>query len=261
MGHGAPKSRIIKAFKNARKNYDRAMVAHLIDVAVTYAKQALIDAVDNYLESSGMEFQLTGNTIAGFTAGVFNGGKLIKLINVLDVYPGLKRPTASYAQPGNTGFQDYGSGERIHPDNTWPRPKHVYEYDDDSLSFQPLGSGTNSIDDTARFLNQTRLSWYGKSDVVVMVANFTPYVEFLVEARDFDILQTLSFNIRNDLIAAFKATRFDVGKHFPDKDQKSDENTVEIAEVTDAGSFRDVAKDLGIKLFDEWMKTGKKSGT
>lgn len=245
MGSGAHKSRVINAFKRVERNYRKVTEAYLVKAASKYAEQALVDAVDDYLESSGVRQQLTGNTIAGFTAGIYLDGTLRGLINALEVYPGLRKPTSGYTQPGDTGFEDYGSGEMI---GRRPNPRRVLEYSDASgLEFQPTDPGGSSIADTAEFLRRKRTR---KGEVAIVIANYTPYIDFLVKSRDFDILATLSGNAEHDIIRAFKATPFN-----PDEYVSGRGDAINIAELDITGPDDSFLQALHEKLFEQWLKT------
>lgn len=204
MSSNSNKSSFINAVKRMKKAILSTENEWLVSLALQYARQALVDAVDNYIESSGIEKQLTGNTVAGFSAGIYKDGTMVSFINALDVYPGMKGITSDYAYPGMSGFNDYGSGEYINRDNK--KSPYVREYSQNKnpgLEFQETTPDSNAIKDTYEFLKKQMPR---KGFVYIIIAECSPYVEYLHDKRNFDILDTLYFNVRGDLVRAANST-------------------------------------------------------
>lgn len=156
----------------------------MMNAMIEYARQSLIDAV-YYYDKDKDTSNLTGNTISAFSAGVYVDGRLAyPVINILDVL-GIDSPTSGYTKPGDKGFSDYDSGEYIGSEDD----PAVREYGGEHLRFRPADAGGNAIDDTRKWLEEQHPR---RSHITVIVANCSPYVNFLHNMRDFEILDTIS---------------------------------------------------------------------
>ena len=195
------KSVIAKGHKKAEtiiKNY-------LCAIGEKYAKLALFEAVEGWDETAGSNANLTGNTRTGFCAAVYYNGKLeIGPITVFDLDGSdVKRPTHEYTRPGDSGFEDYGSGEYIGSEYD----PYVRKYSSPDLAFQPTQQGGLGYLDTIQWLSSHRPSGTG---LVVVVANAVPYAGYLREARKLDILDRASNSstVKTNLLSAFNEVRF-----------------------------------------------------
>ncbi len=236
MGKGSlankNKSRLIKAMKEAKANLKAITDALLIKACRAYAVQAVRDCVYNYLDSSGHK-QLTGNTAFGFAAGVFANGKLIKpIITAAAACPELRPPSRGYAKPGDTGFQDYGTNEFIEPGNK--RSPYVRNYKNGD-GFVNVRDG-NSTDDAKREISSYAVSSSDK--VTVVLVNAVPYAEFLMKERGFDIIESVKYNVKHDLIRIVEQTDFSAGggKH---TEEKRDITGKTLRQIMTGGHFEE----------------------
>lgn len=169
-------------FKRGRKKFVTLSERQLALVLKRYAVKVLRVAVSRYMWRGGKN--LTGNTITGFSAGIYIRGKCVEIINVLDIDKRLKEPTSGYTKEGKYGFEDYDSDEEITKD-TPVKPYHGgmgFQYTNGNL-------GRYSINDTKKWLNEKKVR---KDRICIVVANTSPYVEWLYEVRGFDILESVS---------------------------------------------------------------------
>lgn len=171
-------------FRKGRRKFGKLVELQLTLVLRRYAVKVLRQAVTHYMKDKETS-NLTGNTIAGFSAGIYSNGKCIEIINVLDIDKRLESPTSGYTYVGESDLTDYDTGEYIGDDND-PRVK---PYKNPNLSWQPTRVGGSSIENTARFLKDKKP---GGDGIFIIVANVSPYVEWLYEVRNFDILESVS---------------------------------------------------------------------
>ena len=171
-------------FRKGHKKFGRLVELQISLVLRRYAVKVLRQAVTHYMKDKGTS-NLTGNTIAGFSAGIYVKGKCIEVINVLDIDKRLEPPTSGYTTAGESGFADYDTGEYIGDENN----HSVKPYKDSRLSWQPTQVGGSSIENTAKYLRDKKPD---KNRIFIYVANVSPYVEWLYEVRNFDILESVS---------------------------------------------------------------------
>lgn len=171
-------------FRKGHKKFGRLVELQISLVLRRYAVKVLRQAVTHYKKDENTS-NLTGNTIAGFSAGIYVDGKCIEVINVLDIDKRLEPPTSGYTTAKKSGFADYDTGEYIGDENN----PSVKPYKDPRLSWQPTNVGGSSIVNTAKFLKDKKPD---RSRICIIVANVSPYVEWLYEVRDFDILESVS---------------------------------------------------------------------
>ena len=160
----------------------RMIKAYLVEIGERFAMRALYDAVRDWDSQRG-DIDLTGNTRTGFCAGVYYDGKLTRNpISVFEAEMSVQRPTFHFANVGDSGFVDYGSGEYIGGDND----PYVRQYNQSSgLQFQNAGDG------------------YGYE----VTSN---WLEYLREARKLDILESSSQSsvIATNMVNCFHEVKF-----------------------------------------------------
>lgn len=167
-------------FRKGHKKFRMLSERQLSLVLRRYAVKVLRQAVTHYWRAHGQS--LTGNTVTGFSAGIYIKGVCAEIINVLDIDKRLDPPTSGYTKQGKYGFSDYDSDEEI----TKEFPVKPYH---GNMNFQPTKVGGSSINDTARWLKDKKLP---KDGIFIIVANVSPYVEWLHEVRGFEILDAVS---------------------------------------------------------------------
>lgn len=159
-----------------------------------YAQAAVISAVENYSQDPNNS-NLTGNTISGFCAAVYYNGKTTEadIVRAIDEVGRLY--SYYYAKPGDSGFADYDTGELI---GTATNPS-VRDYAEDRgyswVNHESKGHGY--LDTTAFLLSHKPEITKG---FAVVVANASPYVEFLQTVRNFEILEKTNMDARRDFI-------------------------------------------------------------
>lgn len=192
---------IRKELKNGRNKLEAFMREHMELSMIEYADLAVLKAIEYYMSSHSKN--LTGNTIAGFSAGVYVNGNCVLVRNAIEVAKDVRPPTSGYTKPGMKGFNDYDSGEQIGGAND----PFVQDYNEDSgLFFNSTNVGGSSIDDTYNFLMNQHPP---KKRITVIVANVSPYINFLHRVRRFDILDSASNGsvVEEDVIKAFIKTK------------------------------------------------------
>ena len=181
----------------------RMIKAYLVEIGERFAMRALYDAVRDWDSQRG-DIDLTGNTRTGFCAGVYYDGKLTRNpISVFEAEMSVQRPTFHFANVGDSGFVDYGSGEYIGGDDD----PYVRQYNQSSgLQFQNTGDGYG-YEVTSNWLRSHRPKGEG---LVVVIANAVPYAEYLREARKLDILESSSQSsvIATNMINCFHEVKF-----------------------------------------------------
>lgn len=179
--------------------------AHLCSVGARFARLALTSAIEDWDEKGSDN--LTGNTRTGFCAAVYYDGRLVgRPITVFDIEGiSVKAPTYGFAQPGDSGFTDYSSGEHIGGDGG---PTSVKDYSKEGLSFVETQSKGFGYEETARWLRSHRPNGNG---LVVVVANAVPYAGYLREARKLDVLDSSSNSaiVVTNVMSAFREARFE----------------------------------------------------
>lgn len=193
-----------KVLKDGAKKARLIMLQHMENVFRKYAEIAVLQAVQYWREDKDAE-NLTGNTIAGFSAGVYVDGKCVDIVNALEV-AGINSPTSGYTFVGDKGLEDYDSGEIIEDGvrEYGPRkPGH----------FVKTKPGGNSIDDTRNFL--LKRANPPKKGVFVVVANCSPYINFLREVRNLELLDKTMSAAERNIITEFirRKMRFNMEDH------------------------------------------------
>lgn len=171
-----------KVINEGIKKMEKLIYSHLSRVGQDLAIHALMSAVDAY-DADDDTSNLTGNTRYGFASAAFINGKMIGgPYTVMDFDGG--GPTSGFVEVGDKGFHDYDSG-------TWIGSEvdpSVQEYKDDPLKFQPTAKGAKGYELTIEWI-KTKYKPPRKG-MSIVVANRSPYVDFLYDFRDFDILAT-----------------------------------------------------------------------
>lgn len=177
-----------KAIAANKKKVLEFIDQHQYEIMCDYAIFAVKEAVAYYEKHYP---SLTGNTLAGFGAAVYKDGKLCKGgkgrrggVFMANEIAGIT-PTHTYTKPGDKGFLDYSHGELGGPDGT------VKPYSP-PLSFMYVGPNGHGYIDTSNFLySGLAESKAFPKGYTVIVANVSPYVEYLDIVRDFDILDSV----------------------------------------------------------------------
>lgn len=180
-----------KAIAANKKKVLEFIDQHQYEIMCDYAIFAVKEAVKYYEDHYP---SLTGNTLAGFGAAVYKDGKLCQnkgrnkclfmAAEIMNI-----QPTYSFAKPGDKGFADYSHGELSGPNES------VLPYNEprDFVNTNSSGyKGGFGYIDTSNFLRSGQAEAMAfKKGYTVIVANASPYVEYLQVARDFDILDSV----------------------------------------------------------------------
>ena len=153
--------------------------AQIKDIMTQFAIESLKGAIRFYDESIDPRNNLTGNTRTGFCAALYKDG-LLRDTFVGYRVAGIRGPMWHYARVGDTGFTDYGTGERLSKANGgYVRPYR------NGLPWQDVDGGhayTDTLNALRSMTPECRKGW------VCIIANASPYVSFLVQVRHFDVL-------------------------------------------------------------------------
>lgn len=187
------------------EKFEKLRYQQMQTIAKQYALSILREAVNNYIMENP---SLTGNTLNGFCCGAWYKGKLYHIWTVRNIPSAPKKATHGYTHPGDRGFKDYDSDEYIGS----KEDPSVREYGDNDvagigyLEFQHVGSG-NSENYAVKYL---RSRHPGGTDWSFIIANATPYAEYLEQVRELDVLSSISREGVN--IAAFESAASHVKK-------------------------------------------------
>lgn len=189
---------IKKKFKiGMKKALEKVNSDILLDRAIKYAEYAVSEAINNYRDGNE-GVSLTGNTVTGFGAGVFVDGKLVKYVSYRDI-GSIDGPHHPWTKPGESNFKDYDTGEEIKPNTSNPAVK-PYSRSDVSFHGTPYEGSTRerfSYISTERFIREEFVP--EKNGITIVVANVSPYIEYIHRVRNMDILDTNVINIESDI--------------------------------------------------------------
>ncbi|MBQ0113670.1 MAG: hypothetical protein KBT03_11110 [Bacteroidales bacterium] len=174
--------------KKGRQKAIATIREQLVNIGFEYAKYALIQAVSDWNESTGGAHDLTGNTRNGFVAAVYWDGKLASgslpnPMSAREIVPGVKGVTSPMTWPGKTNVTKYSDGSHIEVVSN-------YKASSGFTFVSPEGVGKYARTLSLQFVNAgTPVRTHG---LCVLVANSTPYGEYLLQIRGLDILETQS---------------------------------------------------------------------
>lgn len=195
-------SKNMKIFDDGIRKMLERIEKHLVIVGKDLAIYALMKAVDAYDADADTQ-NLTGNTRTGFVSAAFYNGNMVGgPYTVMDF--GIDGPTAGFVKVGSKGFHDYDDGVWIGSE----ADPSVKEYANQNLYFVETIVGGKAYDITRSWIQANYKP--PKKGMSIVVANRSPYVNFLRDFRNYDILETESdiSEIKNKINTVLSAHPF-----------------------------------------------------